>query len=76
MRLRYVCENCGATMAQFQITRLDEERLGLSRLTAEERRELVVTDHRTGDVTIRSLCEDCTPGAGDSGSGEGGSVIH
>lgn len=76
MRVRYVCENCGATMAQFHISRLDEERLGLSRLTAEERLELVVTDHRTGDVTIRSLCEECTQDAGDSGSGGSGTVIH
>ena len=74
MKLRYVCPHCGSTITEVRLPKLDEERLGLTRLTAEERQELVVTDRRTGATTIHLLCDDCLAGQAQGPGGTG--VIH
>ncbi len=59
MKVRYICDACGAVVSELTMPRLDEERLGFNALTAEERREIISTDALTGTVTVNSLCDDC-----------------
>ncbi|MDF1509525.1 anti-sigma-F factor Fin family protein [Robertmurraya sp. DFI.2.37] len=58
MALKYYCRHCGVQMGRIDDMSVDMERLGLHKLTNEERMEMVSYD-LTGDVHIKSICEDC-----------------
>lgn len=58
MALKYYCRHCGIEMGKIDNMSVDSERLGLHKLTSEERMEMVSYDD-AGDVHIKSICEDC-----------------
>ncbi|MGG0719532.1 anti-sigma-F factor Fin family protein [Robertmurraya massiliosenegalensis] len=58
MALKYHCRHCGIEMGKIDDMSVDSERLGLHKLTNEERMEMVSYDS-TGDIHIKSICEDC-----------------
>ncbi|WP_019157165.1 anti-sigma-F factor Fin family protein [Robertmurraya massiliosenegalensis] len=58
MALKYFCRHCGIEMGKIDNMSVDSERLGLHKLTSEERMEMVSYDD-AGDVHIKSICEDC-----------------
>lgn len=58
MALKYYCRHCGIEMGKIDNMSVDSERLGLHKLTNEERMEMVSYDD-AGDVHIKSICEDC-----------------
>ncbi|MFE5278892.1 anti-sigma-F factor Fin, partial [Bacillus cereus] len=51
MALKYYCRHCGVQMGRIDAMSVDMERLGLHKLTNEERMEMVSYD-LTGDVHI------------------------
>lgn len=73
MKVRYVCDNCGAIVSEIEMPRLDEERLGFNILDEDERREIISTDAETGTVTVNSLCDDCVESSNER---EGPPAIH
>lgn len=58
MALKYHCRHCGISMGTIDNMSVDTEKLGLNKLTDEERMEMVSYDV-TGDIHIKSICEDC-----------------
>lgn len=58
MALKYHCRHCGISMGTIDDTSVDAERLGLNKLTDDERMEMVSYDS-AGDIHIKSICEDC-----------------
>lgn len=71
MRLRYVCEHCGDTVAEIEMEPYDEKRLGFDILTPEERADIIRPDG-AGGLTVSSICDGCA----GTGSTEAGQVIH
>lgn len=58
MRVRYVCDDCGATVADLHLDVLDEQRLGFTALTPEERADIIRPDG-AGGLIVASVCDDC-----------------
>jgi len=59
LRIRYICECCRGLISELQMDRLDEERLGFTCLTAEEKEDIIRYDEKAGILTVTSLCDDC-----------------
>jgi hypothetical protein len=58
MALKYRCRHCGIQMGTIDNISVDSESVGLNKLTDEERMEMISYES-TGDVHIKSICEDC-----------------
>lgn len=59
MYLRYVCRHCGEELGRFDLTQVDESRLGLDVLTSEERSEMMYADPDGSQTTVQIVCDDC-----------------
>lgn len=57
MKVRYICDSCRSTIAEFDDPTLTADRLGLDQLTAAEREQLV--QHSAGAVILSTLCDEC-----------------
>jgi len=58
MRVRYVCDVCGASVGDLHLDVLDEQRLGFTALTPEERADIIRPDG-AGGLIVASVCDDC-----------------
>lgn len=58
MAIKYQCRHCGIPIGTIDDNTVDSEKLGLSTLSDEERMEMISYDS-SGDVQIKSICEDC-----------------
>ncbi|MEQ2529023.1 anti-sigma-F factor Fin family protein [Robertmurraya yapensis] len=58
MALKYHCRHCGVHIGTIDNLSVDTEKLGLHKLTDEERMDMVSYD-LTGDINITAICEDC-----------------
>jgi hypothetical protein len=58
MRVYYHCDLCGRGVAQLELDAIDETKLGLDCLTAEERDDIISVDE-TGIMHIKTLCDRC-----------------
>lgn len=59
MHVHYVCDFCGRAFAQLELPALDEQRLGLTALTREERADIIIFDPFSGNLTLKSICDAC-----------------
>ncbi len=66
MRVYYHCGRCGASVAHLDTTGIDEGKLGLDRLTAEERGDIITVDE-IGTMHIQTLCDRCIDALGITG---------
>lgn len=57
MALHYDCRHCGTRIGSIEHP-ADSRLLGLSFLSDEERKDMVVYEP-SGDVRVASICEDC-----------------
>ena len=58
MSLHYHCKHCGTKIGSLDQVSLHTERLGFHKLTEEERQEMIEYSP-SGDIHIKSICEDC-----------------
>lgn len=58
MAIKYHCRHCGVQIGTIDNISIQSERLGIDKLTDEERIDMVSYDS-SGDVNIKSICEDC-----------------
>lgn len=58
MALKYQCRHCGIELGTINHMSVDSERLGLSKLTDEERMDMISYE-TSGDIHIKTICEDC-----------------
>ncbi|MCP8618175.1 anti-sigma-F factor Fin family protein [Salirhabdus salicampi] len=58
MAVVYSCRYCGNTVGEIQEPVVEEQQLGLDRLTNEERLEMVEYNGN-GDIEIKTICEHC-----------------
>ncbi|MBA4535556.1 anti-sigma-F factor Fin family protein [Bacillus aquiflavi] len=58
MAILYYCRHCGIKLGKLDKLSVHTESLGFSALTEEERQEMISYDH-SGDIHIKSICEDC-----------------
>lgn len=58
MALKYFCRHCGIGLGTIEESYVDSEKLGLHKLTEEERMEMISYDE-SGDIHIKTICEDC-----------------
>lgn len=58
MALHYNCRHCGVKIGSIDSMSLLSESLGFHQLTDQERQEMITYD-RTGDILVKSICEDC-----------------
>ncbi|MBB6447470.1 anti-sigma-F factor Fin family protein [Bacillus benzoevorans] len=58
MAIHYHCRHCGMKIGMIDQVSVEAERLGLNKLTDEERHEMI-TYNENGDLHIKSICEDC-----------------
>ena len=63
MRIYYHCDRCGRPVAQLELDAIDEAKLGLDCLTAEERDDIIAVDE-TGIMHIKTLCDFCVGSLG------------
>lgn len=63
MRIYYHCDWCGQSVAQLELDVIDEAKLGLDCLTAEERNDIIAIDE-TGTMHIKTLCDHCIDALG------------
>lgn len=59
MHLVYTCKHCHSFLGQLDRTRVDDRRLGLSTLSAEERADLVSYDLKEDVAYVKTICEFC-----------------
>lgn len=64
MRITYICDSCGAHIADLEMDEVDEQRLGFSSLTEEERADIIRTDQEKECIYVSSLCDDCISALG------------
>lgn len=57
MRVRYICDSCRSTIAEFDHASLTAERLGLLELSADEWPEFV--QQAADALVLISLCDEC-----------------
>jgi len=67
MKLYYVCECCQDLISEIEMDELDEEKLGLSSLTAEERQDIISVNSESNKIYINSLCDECISALGLDG---------
>lgn len=58
MALRYYCRHCGVNVGTIDSISIHSESLGINLLTDIERKEMVSYE-QNGDITIKTICEDC-----------------
>ena len=58
MAIKYHCRHCGVQMGTIDNMSMYSEKLGLHKLTDEERLDMVSYDS-SGDIHIKAICEDC-----------------
>ncbi|MFE8704037.1 anti-sigma-F factor Fin family protein [Cytobacillus sp. FJAT-54145] len=58
MAIHYQCRHCGVKMGSIDQMSLHSEQLGFHKLTDEERLDMVSFES-SGDINIKSICEDC-----------------
>lgn len=71
MRVRYICDLCGAMVSDLNLEVLDEQKLGFTTLTPEERADIIRADG-AGGLIVSSICDDCA----DTGSTQAERLIH
>jgi len=57
VRVRYICDSCRSTIAEFDHEDLTAERLGLSELSSEEWPEFV--QQAADALVLFCLCDEC-----------------
>ncbi len=58
MTIHYNCRHCGVNVGSLQQTSVQSEKLGINKLTEEERLSMV-NYQDNGDIHIKTICEDC-----------------
>jgi Protein of unknown function (DUF2757) len=58
MAIQYHCRHCGVQMGKLDNMSLHSEKLGLHKLTDQERLDMVSYDN-AGDIHTKAICEDC-----------------
>ncbi|PLR93301.1 anti-sigma-F factor Fin family protein [Bacillus sp. T33-2] len=58
MAIHYFCRHCGVKIGSLHRMSVHADHLGIHKLTDEERHDMV-TYENTGDIHIKSICEDC-----------------
>ncbi|MFD2681342.1 anti-sigma-F factor Fin [Bacillus seohaeanensis] len=58
MTIHYNCRHCGVSVGSLQQTSVQSEKLGINKLTEEERLNMV-NYQDNGDIHIKTICEDC-----------------
>lgn len=56
---RYLCETCGALVADFALPEADSRRLGFDALTPEEAAAIISHDPLTGITSVFTICDNC-----------------
>lgn len=67
MKLYYVCECCQDLISELEVDELDEDRLGFSSLTDEERQDIISVNEESNKIYINSLCDECISALGLDG---------
>lgn len=58
MAIHYHCRHCGVSIGTLDQLSVHSERLGLHKLSDEERLDMVSYDEQ-GNINVTSICEDC-----------------
>ncbi|UII56012.1 anti-sigma-F factor Fin family protein [Cytobacillus spongiae] len=58
MAIHYHCRHCGVKIGTIDNMSVYTEKLGLHKLTDEERQDMISYDS-TGSLQIKAICEDC-----------------
>lgn len=58
MAIHYHCRHCGLELGTLDHLSVHSERLGLHKLTEDERLDMV-SYSSNGDIQIKAICEDC-----------------
>jgi hypothetical protein len=58
MTIHYHCRHCGVNVGSLQQASVQSEKLGINKLTEEERLNMV-NYQDNGDIHIKTICEDC-----------------
>ncbi|KLV22214.1 DUF2757 domain-containing protein [Niallia circulans] len=58
MAIHYHCRHCGVHMGTLDTESIAANRLGFDHLSDEDRSEMIQY-HQTGDIEVKSICEDC-----------------
>ncbi|MGI6096767.1 MAG: anti-sigma-F factor Fin [Dethiobacteria bacterium] len=58
MKATYICDSCQEVIGTIEDESLDEEKLGLSSLTLEEKEDIISYSDK-GTLIINSLCDYC-----------------
>jgi len=56
--INYNCRHCGVKLGSIEAKSVETARLGFNMLTEQERAEMI-NYSETGDIHIKSICEDC-----------------
>jgi len=64
MSIVYKCRHCGHVIGQLDQSSVNKSRLGLDKLSNEDKEEMVQY-HSNGDVHIQAICESCEESLGD-----------
>ncbi|MEN1966459.1 anti-sigma-F factor Fin family protein [Lentibacillus sp. N15] len=62
MSIVYRCRHCGDVVGKIDQQVIDESMLGLDKLSAEDKREMI--DYQDGDLQIKTICENCEASLG------------
>lgn len=76
MKVSYWCGLCGARLLELEAAQTDQEKLGFSALTPEERADTMSINCRTGDVNVRSICDGCLSLRSAPGHQDGCPRVH
>ncbi|MBT2218154.1 DUF2757 family protein [Virgibacillus dakarensis] len=63
MSIVYQCRHCGHVVGQVNQQLVDETMLGLDKLSAKDKREMIHYQ-QNGDVQIKTICENCEASLG------------
>ncbi len=58
MSINYRCRHCGTDMGSLSQVSIHSDKLGIHKLTEEERLNMVNYE-QNGDISIKTICEDC-----------------
>lgn len=59
MRVVYICDICGCTMAALDLPAVSQAALGLHALTPEEEADIISYDAMRERMVVKSLCDGC-----------------
>lgn len=59
MRLKYYCRHCNHTLGEFNRSQIDESRLGLTSLTAQEAADIITYNSIDNSTYVRTVCDHC-----------------